>query len=379
MAKLDSRRRDPRRLDLRRLGLALAAPVLAIVAALLITCVILLLAGSSVSGFLSTIFSAPAERNVINILNNASILYLSGLAAAIGFRMNLFNIGVEGQYRVAVFTAAVFAGQGWLPGPLNVIVSILLAMVVGAAWASIAGLLKVTRGVSEVISTIMLNAIAASLTSYFLRKVGVTTGSNLATEEIPRDSWVPGISLLPGAPNELLGLTLLAVLGGIAYAVLLNRSKFGFNLRATGTSASAAVASGIDVRRMVVISMMISGAVAGLIGLPLLFGSSHSYGTTFQAGIGFAGIAVALLGRNNPIGIAFGALLFSYLTEQSNLLEIKASVSPDIVAISQGVIVLAVVIAYEVVRRYRNALEQRQVAAALSSSAPAEATSEATR
>jgi simple sugar transport system permease protein len=369
------------KLDLRRFGLALAAPVLAIVVALVITCVILLFAGSSVSGFLSTIFSAPAERNVINILNNASILYLSGLAAAIGFRMNLFNIGVEGQYQAAVFTAAVFAAQGWLPGPVNVVVSITLAMLVGAIWASIAGVLKVTRGVSEVISTIMLNAIAGSLTAYLLRKVGVQTGSNLATETIPQDSWVSGIPLLPGAPNELLGLSLLAVLAGVGYAVLLNRSKFGFNLRATGTSASAAVASGIDVRRMVVVSLMISGAVAGLIGLPLLFGSSHSYGTTFQAGIGFAGIAVALLGRNSPIGIAFGALLFSYLTEQSNLLEINARVSPDIVAISQGVLVLAVVIAYEVVRRYRTALEQRQVAAELSSSArTAEATTpEATR
>jgi simple sugar transport system permease protein len=367
------------KVDLRRLGLAIAAPVLAIVVALLITCVILLAAGSSVSGFLSTIFTAPAERNVINILNNASILYLSGLAAAIGFRMNLFNIGVEGQYRVAVFAAAVFAAQGWLPGPVNVVVSIILAMAVGAAWASIAGLLKVTRGVSEVISTIMLNAIAVSLTSYLLRKLGVTTGSNLATETIPKDSWVPGIPFLPSAPNELLGLAVLAVLGGIGYGVLLNRSRFGFELRATGTSASAAVASGIDVRRMVVISMVISGAVAGLIGLPLLFGSSHSYGTTFQSGIGFAGIAVALLGRNNPIGIAVGALLFSYLTEQSNLLEIKAQVSPDIVSITQGVIVLAVVIAYEVVRRYRTALEQRRVAAELNTPALAEATPEATR
>ena len=96
-----------------------------------------------------------------------------------------------------------------------------------------------------------------------------------------------------------------------------------------------------------------------LIGLPLLFGSSHSYGTTFQAGLGFAGIAVALLGRNNPIGIAFGALLFAFLTEQSNLLEINAGVSNDIVAITQGVIVLTVVIAYEVVRRYAQAQEQR--------------------
>jgi ABC-type uncharacterized transport system permease subunit len=365
------------RLDLRRIGLALAAPVLAIVVALLITCVILLTSGSSISGFLSTIFAVPAGRNVINILNNASILYLSALAAAVGFRMNLFNIGVEGQYRVAVFAAAVFAGEGWLPGPLNVIVAMLLAVLVGASWAALAGLLKVTRGISEVISTIMLNAIAVSITSYLLRKVGKTTGSNLATKPIPEDSWVHGIPLVPSAPNDLLGLSLLAVVAGIGYAVLLNRSRFGFELRATGTSASAAVASGIDVRRMVVVSMVISGAVAGLIGLPLLFGSSHSYGTTFQAGIGFAGIAVALLGRNHPIGIAFGALLFSYLNEQSNLLEINAQVSPDIVAITQGVIVLAVVIAYEVVRRYRAALEQQRVAAELSS--PADVTPEAIR
>ena len=104
--------------------------------------------------------------------------------------------------------------------------------------------------------------------------------------------------------------------------------------------------------------MLLSGAVAGLIGMPTLFGDAHNYGTSFQAGIGFAGIAVALLGRNHPVGIAFGALIFAFLTEQANLLGILAGISPDIVAITQGVIVLAVVIAYEVVRRYRRRLEQ---------------------
>lgn len=352
---------------LRRIMVGAAAPLLAIVIALVVTVIVLLSTGSSVSGFLGTIFTWPGERNIVNILNNASILYLSALAAAIGFRMNLFNIGVEGQYRVAVFAAAAFAGQAWLPGVLNIIVSILLAMLVGALWAGIAGLLKVTRGVSEVISTIMLNAIAVSLTAYLLRNVGIQTANNLATKKIPEESWVPGIPILPDAPNELLGLALLAVVAGIAAWVVLNRSRFGFELRATGTSATAAVASGIDVRRMVVVSMLISGAVAGLIGLPLLFGSSHNYGTTFQTGIGFAGIAVALLGRNNPLGIGFAALLFAYLTEQSALLEINASVSPDLISITQGVMVLSVVIAYEVVRRYRTVQEQRHVAEKLAS------------
>jgi simple sugar transport system permease protein len=201
-----------------------------------------------------------------------------------------------------------------------------------------------------------------SLTAYFLRQWGITVGNSIQTKPVPRDSWVPGIDLIPGAPNQVLGLVVVAVLVGIGYAVLLNRSRFGFELRATGASATAAVASGIDVRRMVLISMLISGGIAGLVGLPLLFGDTHSYGTTFQSGLGFAGIAVALLGRNHPVGIAFGSLLFAFLVEQSSLLEINAGVSNDIVAITQGVLVLSVVVAYEIVRRYMKAQEQRAVA-----------------
>jgi simple sugar transport system permease protein len=359
---------------LKRIAIGLAAPVLAIVIAMLITVGILLLAGNSVSAFMSTIFSVPAPRNVVNIINNSSVLYLSALAAAIGFRMNLFNIGVEGQYRVAVFAAAAFTGQNWLPGALNILVAVLIAIVCGALWAAIAGVLKVTRGVSEVISTIMLNAIAVSLTAFLLRRWGITVGNSIQTKPVPKDSWVPGLDIIPGAPNEVLGLALVAVLAGVGYAVLLNRSRFGFELRATGASATAAVASGIDVRRMVVIAMLISGGVAGLVGLPLLFGDTHSYGTTFQSGLGFAGIAVALLGRNNPVGIAFGSLLFAFLVEQSSLLEINAGVSNDIVSITQGVLVLSVVVAYEIVRRYVQAQEQRTVAEQL---APRDTTAKA--
>ncbi len=334
---------------LRRVLVGAAAPVLAIVIAMLITVGILVLSGNSVSGFLTTIFSVPAPRNLVNILNNSSVLYLSALAAAIGFRMNLFNIGVEGQYRVAVFAAAAFAGEGWLPGPLNVVAAILVAIVCGALWASIAGVLKVTRGVSEVISTIMLNAIAISLTAYLLRRWGGTVGNSIQTTALPRDSWVPGIDLIPGAPNQVLGLALLAVVAGVGYAVLLNRSRFGFELRATGASATAAVASGIDVRRMVVISMLLSGGVAALVGLPLLFGDTHSYGTTFQSGLGFAGIAVALLGRNHPRRdrLRVPALRVPRRAEQPA--GDQRGVSNDIVSITQGVLVLSVVVAYEIV------------------------------
>src|SRR5690606_6318438 len=139
----------------------------------------------------------------------------------------------------------------------------------------------------------------------------------------------------------------------------------GFDLRAAGQNESAAVASGIDVKRMILVTMLLSGAAAGLVGMPLLFGQDYAYGSTFQSGLGFAGIAIALLGRNHPVGIALGALLFAFLDQQSNPLQILLDVSPDIVKVTQGVIVLAVVIAYEVVRRYGVRIEQRQVAAAL--------------
>ena len=122
------------------------------------------------------------------------------------------------------------------------------------------------------------------------------------------------------------------------------------------------MASGVDVKRMIVIAMLLSGAVAGLVGLPTMFSDSYAYGSAFQTGLGFTGIAVALLGRNNPLGIAFGALIFAFLSEQATLLNILAGISPDIVYVTQGVIVLAVVIAYEIVRRYRVRLDQAQVA-----------------
>jgi simple sugar transport system permease protein len=360
------------RFDLRRAALTLAAPLLAIVFAVLVTSIVLAVAGDPVGTVWSTIFSKPKPRNVVNIINSGSVLYLSALAAAVGFRMNLFNIGVDGQYRIAAFVAAWVAGEAWLPGKLNVLFAIVVAVVVGALWAGIAGLLKVTRGVSEVIATIMLNSIATYLVAYFLRQVAVKGTNNIHTTDIPASSQLQGFKLIPDAPNYVYTLSVLAVLAGLFVWLLLNRTVFGFNLRATGQSETAAVASGVNVKRMVFASMLISGGIAGLIGMPLLFGDSHNYGLTFQTGLGFAGIAVALLGRNNPVGIAFAALLFAFLNEQSNALQLKAGVSNDIVNIMQGVIVLSVVIAYEVVRRYNNAAEQRKVAAQLAATRTAE-------
>jgi ABC-type uncharacterized transport system permease subunit len=351
------------RLDLRDAALVLAAPLLAIVFALLLASLVLIGAGDPVwSTFTLLVDYGMRPRSLALVLNSATIYYLSALAVAIGFRMNLFNIGVDGQYRLAAMTAAWVGGTFTLPPGVHQVVIVLVAVAVGAMWAGIAGVLKATRGVSEVISTIMLNAIATGLVAYFLRKVAVPVAgsNNIGTQPIAESGRLGGLALVPDSPVEVFGFLPVAVLAGFVYWLVLGRTRFGFDLRATGQSESAAIASGVDVRRMVVSTMLLSGAVAGLVGMPQLLGASYSYSLDFPAGLGFTGIAIALLGRNHPVGIAFGALLWAYLDVASVILDIEG-VSREIVTIMQGSIVLAVVIAYELVRRYRLRAEQARV------------------
>ncbi|KQW45231.1 sugar ABC transporter permease [Nocardioides sp. Root1257] len=352
--------------SLKRVGFALLAPVIAVLIAVLATSVVIAASGSdsSAGDFWSVILSKPDNRLLVNILNQTTMIYLAAVAAAIGFRMGLFNIGVEGQYLLASYTAATFAGAALLPGALNIMATLVIAMAVGAIWAGIAGILRTTRGVSEVISTIMLNSIALILVGYLLDRYGLHGGNQVRTKDLPESSQLAGWLPFERPDGPIWTLGLLAVAVGVGFWVLLNKTRFGFDLRATGLSQTAAVASGIKVDRMVLISMLLSGAVAGLIWMPAYFGSAHTYGTTFQAGLGFTGIAVALLGRNQPVGMVFGAVLFAFLSTQSNTLTFQTDISPSIVQITQGVAVLAVVIAYELVRRYRIRLEQRTVARA---------------
>src|SRR3954471_13062026 len=146
--------------------------------------------GSGVSDFWRIILTKPQDRIIVNIINQTGMIYLSAVAAAIGFRMGLFNIGVEGQYTLASYAAATFAGAAFLPGFLNVFATLIVAMLVGALWAGIAGLLRTTRGVSEVISTIMLNAIAGIIVGYLLDRYGIHGGNSVRTHVIPTSSHV---------------------------------------------------------------------------------------------------------------------------------------------------------------------------------------------
>jgi general nucleoside transport system permease protein len=308
------------------------------------------------------------------IINQASMYYIASLAVALGFRMNLFNIGVDGQYRLAAVMTAVVGAHVALPAFLQVPMLLLVAVLTGAFWSGIAGALKVTRGVSEVVATIMLNSIATSLILYLTQTntFGVRLGNNMTTGEMARSGWIPGIDMGGGA-GKIYGLVFLAVLIGVLYWLVLNRTRFGFDLRATGQSETAAAASGVDAKKMGLYAMLISGGVAGLAGLPLLLGDSHTYGLTFPAGLGFTAIGIALLGRNHPGGIALGSLLWAFLDKASPALDfaVPTPYEKEIAVIMQGLIVFAVVISYEVVRVWGLRRQQRRVGEELAAAAAA--------
>lgn len=355
--------------------LALAAPTAAAVVSIIISSLAVLATHKSPIDAYKTMWSFGTESaSLMQALNTATPYYIAAIAIAITFRAGLFNIGVEGQLRLGAMFGAYIGAMVVLPPVLHILLIMLIAMSVGGLWASIAGYLKVKRGVSEVISTIMLNALAGGLTAYLLanRFMDRTTNSNnMSTKEIAPSGQIPnlmpllnkfGIKNQPG--GGVYGMLIVAIALGIIFWFVINRTRFGFELRATGANPIAARVSGVNSQRMVFVALALSGAVAGLAGLPEVLGDAHSFNMGFRTGIGFSAIAVALLGRNNAVGMAFSALLIGFLEVSSRALEL-IDIAPETYVIMQGSILLSSVIAYEVVRRYKITLQSKELAKAV--------------
>ncbi|MFI7441156.1 ABC transporter permease [Nonomuraea indica] len=367
--------------------LTVAGAMAAIVLAVAISSVAISAAGASPQAAFAALFNfGETERAVVNgittMINRAVPLFIAGLAVAVGFRMNLFNIGVEGQYRIAAICAAYVGTLFTAPAPIQILVIIVVAAAVGGLYALIPALMKVGRGVNEVISTIMLNYIAINLAAFLVRGpfTGVREKGQLTTSTppLPESAWFPNLNVLFemfGLPaprgGGLWGFLVVAILLGLGVWVLLERTRFGFEVKASGLNASAALASGVNPKKMVISAMVLSGAIAGLIGLPEILGDKHNFGSNFTPGLGFLGIAVALLGRNKPAGIAVAALLFGFLDRAQGPLQF-ANVPPSVIAIMQGTIVLLVVVANEITSRMALRREERRAAQHLGTNTPVE-------
>ncbi|MFI5906583.1 ABC transporter permease [Dactylosporangium sp. NPDC051541] len=373
-----------RRIDPAKLLPQILAPVAALLLSAAISWIVLELTDKDAAQAFSDMLEfGQKPDSIVEILNKASEYYIAAIAVAIGFKMGLFNIGVEGQSKIGAFMAGALASasfMSWMPGALRIAMIIVVAALVGAAWASIAALLKTQRGVSEVISTLMLNAIGAQVVTWLLNDHWGTQqpGAQIKTTGVlPKDSWMPGLPIVSGTQQEVLGFLVIAVVLGIAYWFTINRTRFGFDLRATGWNPFAATASGVSAKKMVITAMVISGAVGGLVNLPRMLGETHTYTEGF-GGIGFTGIAVALLGRNHPVGMALGALLWGFLARSQLILDLDG-IPKEIVVIMQGVAVLSVVVAYELANRIGRRAQQQRVGAATAApvgSAPLAASAE---
>ncbi|MHB0927337.1 MAG: ABC transporter permease [Candidatus Nanopelagicales bacterium] len=363
-----------RRFSPQSIALTLAAPLVAAVFGLGISSIALMITHNSPLETFRAMWDYGTQvGSLIEMVNLGAVYYIAALAVALTFKAGLFNIGVESQIRLGALFAAWIGAMFTLPPVLHVFVILVVASLVGAMWAFLPALLKVKRGVSEVISTIMLNSIGSALSAYLLAdhfQQLVAGSNNVTTKPLPQSAWVPdlmswlnrvGIKDVPGGGPY--GLVFLAVALGFLYSFIVNRTRFGFDLRASGASPTAASVSGVNPKRMIILAMMLSGAFAGLAMMPVMLGESHAYTLGFRGGVGFTGIAIALLGRNNAVGIAFSSLLFGFLEVSARILELNG-IATEIYIIMQGAILLSAVAAYEVVRRYRETLNARALARA---------------
>ena len=355
--------------------LAIAAPLAAAVVSIFISSLAVLATHKSPIDAYKTMWDFGTESgSLMQALNTATPYYIAAIAIAITFRAGLFNIGVEGQLRLGALFGAYFGAMFVLPPVMHILIIMIIAMSIGGLWAAIAGYLKVKRGVSEVISTIMLNSLAGGLSSYLLANhfVDTTTNSNnLSTKTLPASGQIPdlmpilnkiGIKDQPG--GGVYGMLIFAIVLGIVFWFVISRTRFGFELRASGANPIAARVSGVNSKRMTFVALAASGAIAGLAGLPAVLGETHAFNMGFRTGIGFSAIAVALLGRNNAVGMAISALLFGFLEVSSRSLEL-IDIAPETYVIMQGSILLSSVIAYEVVRRYKLTLQSKELAKAV--------------
>ncbi|HYC02371.1 MAG TPA: ABC transporter permease [Azospirillaceae bacterium] len=282
----------------------------------------------------------------------ATSLIFTGLAVALAFHAGLFNIGGEGQAYIGGLGVGlcclVLSAVGGVPWWLALPITILAGAVFGGAWAAVPGWLQAYRGSHIVITTIMFNFIASALMAYLMVNVLIKPGQmSPESREFDPSLFLPMMhEMLGGLGIEVeqtpLNLTfLLALLACALVWFLVWHTRWGFALRTVGANEHAAHYAGVSPRRMVVLAMAASGALAGLVGINELQGVQHKLLLNFQAGMGFTGIAVALMGRAHPVGIVLSALLFGALYQGGSELSFEVqTISPELVVVIQGVVIL---------------------------------------
>jgi general nucleoside transport system permease protein len=305
-------------------------------------------------------FAFKDVTSVGTVLAIATPLIFAALAVSVCFKAGLFNIGVEGQFLVGMVTASWAALTfDFMPGVSHLIMVLLFAALGGMVYAAIPGILKVTTGAHEVVTTIMMNGIAVSLLAYALNgplkftKAPPGQNVDLRTDIFESSALVPDIGHLFGVNSSahLSWLFPMAIVASVIVWFLFRRMRLGYEARAVGSSAGSARAGGIAIGAVQIKLFLISGALAGFIGMQQVLVERGALVQNYEAQLGFTGIAVAFLGQNNPIGIVFAAILWAILSRGETALQIETDVPREFVIILQGILIFCVVVVYQIAKR----------------------------
>ena len=342
------------------------SPLIAVLAAFVVGGIIILLIGDNPleAYHLLLANSFGSMKDIGYTLFYATPLIFTGLAVAVAFRCGLFNIGAEGQLYVSGFITAwvgmtlggtvvkvfgedVVYGSTTLPAIILVPLCIIAAITAGAIWGGIPGFLRAKFGSSEVINTIMLNFIGVALVSYLTQYHYKISGDPiLQTAPIGENAYIPQLNeYLSFIPKDVpLNFSfLIALLMCFLVYIFLWKTKWGYELRAVGENPDAAEYGGISPGKQMIIAMVISGGLAGMVAIGEVLGYRHNYYDGFSADWGFLGIAVALLGRNHPLGVLISAIFFGVLLRGEIFVDaFTRYVSKDIGWVLQAIIILFV-------------------------------------
>ncbi|MDQ3808707.1 MAG: ABC transporter permease [Chloroflexota bacterium] len=325
---------------------ALGVPVLAVVTALALGALVILATGGDALRAYRGLWEGSLGRPqaISDTLVWATPYVFGGLAVALAFKAGLFNIGVEGQIGLGSL-ASVYVGYAFkdVPFPLHALLALTAGCAAGALWGFIPGYLKAKTGAHEVIVTIMLNYVAIQMTSYLVSgpmKDPNPVIANAQTPKILQSARLP--PLLPDPQYRLHWGVVIAILAAIFVWWLLSKSTLGFAIRTVGANPQAARYAGIDVGRTMALAMAISGALAGMAGALEVVGLNFYHTAGFSVGYGFDSIAVALLGRADPIGVLPSAMLFGALAAGASRMQFLSQIPIDIIKLIQALVLIFV-------------------------------------
>ncbi len=324
--------------------------IIAIVIGFLVGAIFLTIAGISPAvaygKLFSSIFSKP--KYLVWTLVYAAPLIFTGLSVAFSFRTGVFNIGAEGQFVIGGLVACILGIVLKLPAGLHALVCLVAAAAAGCIWSLIVGILKVKRGIHEVLSFIMFNWIAFYLSNYMVNLPFIHRDKTEATQDVAATARL----LLPESMRNALGCTsahwgfVLAVIAAIVIWVIIEKTTLGYKLKAVGFNSSAAEYGGIDANKSILTALGISGLLSGLGGAVQVLGMSGRLSQfAGQEGFGFEGITVALIGSSNPIGCIFSGLFYGAMKYGGSKLSIVKAPS-EVVDIIMGCVVLLIAIAH---------------------------------